>query len=69
MYQALDLVLYGMSSVFVFLTVLVGATLLMSRLVNIVPVASDSEINSDPVDPRLLAAISAAVKQYRQTRL
>ena len=60
--QAFDLVIYGMGTVFVFLTVLVGCTMLMSALVYQAPVSKeDSE-----VDPSMLAAISAAVHLYRE---
>ena len=33
--QGLNLLIYGMGTVFVFLTILVGATALMSKLINI----------------------------------
>ena len=61
MSQALELALYGMGTVFMFLTVLVGVTKLMSYLVRrgLIPDSPDS------VDPKILAAITAAVKQYR----
>ena len=72
--QALDLVLYGMGTVFVFLTVLVGATMLMSLALR-----SDSdgqEGHDEPsqlqkegaVDPKLLVAISAAVRRHRHSK-
>ncbi len=68
MSRAVDLVLYGMGTVFIFLTVLVGVTMLMSYLVQkglgpVEPVIADS------IDPLILAAITAAVKQFRQDRL
>ena len=66
MSQALELVLYGMGSVFLFLTVLVGATMLMSTLVGIATADSDSGTPVGSVDPKLLAAISAAVKLHRR---
>ena len=63
MSQALDLVLYGMGSVFIFLTVLVGVTMLMSYLIGVDRVPNDSGLPSGSMDPKLLAAISAAVKR------
>ena len=70
--QALDLVLYGMGSVFIFLTVLVGVTMLMSYLIGTDigtdPTSHESGIPSGSMDPKLLAAISAAVKRHRQNR-
>ena len=70
--QALDLVLYGMGSVFIFLTVLVGVTMLMSTLIGTDigtdPGTNESGIPSGSMDPKLLAAISAAVKRHRQDR-
>ena len=68
MSQALDLVLYGMGSVFIFLTVLVGVTMLMSYLIGIDPVTNELEKPSGSMDPKLLAAISAAVRRHRQDR-
>ncbi len=71
--EALDLALYGMGTVFIFLTVLVGLTTLMSRfalyLDELNPPAPERKANqpsSDQPSPALLAAITAAVKQYRE---
>ncbi|HIG41579.1 MAG: OadG family protein [bacterium] len=66
--QALDLVLYGMGSVFIFLTALVGVTMLMSYLIGTDPTTNESGIPSGSMDPKLLAAISAAVKRHREDR-
>ena len=80
--QGLSLMIYGMGTVFVFLTILVFATGLMSKLVNKyspTPVA----ISSDPqklaqstssvtsgadiqVSPQVLEAIKQAIGQHRQ---
>ena len=65
--QALDLVLYGMGSVFVFLTVLVGMTMLMSYLVG-TEVVTEELASTKSTDNALIAAISAAVKRYRADR-
>lgn len=61
--EGTELMLAGMGTVFVFLTALVGATTLMSRLVirfggGIVESSSDEE----------LAAVSAAVEHHRRSR-
>ena len=71
--QAIDLVVYGMGTVVIFLTVLVGATMLMSYCltfftaerpeVTLRPSAAPSE---GLTDPKILAALSAAVKKYRE---
>ncbi len=76
MQQGLDLMLFGMGSVFVFLTVLVIATAIMSSIVQRffpepvapeptpAPAAPPAGVN----DPKLLAIIKAAVDQHRQKR-
>ena len=66
--QALDLVLYGMGTVFAFLTILVAVTLLMSYLINLNQVA-DVQASTGSTDPKILAAISAAVKLHRQNEI
>jgi len=75
--QGLDLMLYGMGTVFVFLTILVFATSLMSLLVNRLASnqgttnsGSNDNIATDSTqqpDPQVLAAIKAAISQHRQT--
>lgn len=72
--QGVSLMLLGMGVVFVFLTLLVFATSTMSRIVekyfpephSITP-ASSSPIPSEgaQVDPRILAAIKAAIAEHR----
>lgn len=70
--QGLDLMLYGMGTVFTFLTLLVGITSLMSQAVNrLVP--EQAEVVSAPVaamteptiEPRIVKAIQAALDQHR----
>ena len=65
--QGLELVLFGMGTVFVFLTMLVFVTGLMSTLVlkfsRAIPKASKVVTGSDPA---LMAAAAAAVKRYRE---
>jgi len=71
--QALDLVFYGMGTVFVFLTVLVGMTMLMSRVVratNSGPSGGELVPHKEGanLDPKLVAVITAAVKRHRHSK-
>ena len=71
--QGLQLTLFGMGTVFVFLVLLIFATRAMSALaVRWSPPADTQEVDSRPDpsthDPRLLAAIAAAVRLYREGR-
>ncbi len=70
--QGVDLMLYGMGTVFVFLTVLVIATTIMSALVQrffpqapepvrAASIAAPAGVN----DPKLIAIIKAAIDQHR----
>ena len=72
MSQGLNLALYGMGTVFFFLTLLVIATMLMSRLVpveELEPSAGQQEIERQGrVDPKIRAAIGAAIRQHRQRK-
>ena len=70
--QGLDLLLYGMGTVFTFLTLLVGLTALMSRTVmRFSPdepadvEASSHQIHSTLVDKRIVKVIQAAIDQHR----
>lgn len=70
--EGLTLMTYGMGFVFCFLTLLVGVTTLMSKIINRyfpqpapVKVASPAQ-SAD--DPELVAVITAAVRQYRSRR-
>ncbi|NIB43029.1 OadG family protein [Pseudomaricurvus alkylphenolicus] len=74
MSQGVDLMLFGMGTVFVFLTVLVIATTIMSSFVQrFLPEAPAPEPTAAPAaaaptgvtDPKLLAIIKAAVDQHR----
>lgn len=71
--QGLELMVFGMGAVFVFLTMLVFITTLMSKLVN--KIAPEAEPVAAPVraarsqsgvDPQLLKVLSAAVKEHRE---
>jgi len=67
--QGLNLALYGMGTVFVFLTMLVGVTALMSLLLKAAPAAPSSVTPAAPAaDPQLLAAVTAAVSEFRRRR-
>ena len=77
MYEALNLAVYGMGTVFIFLTVLVGLTTLMSKfalyLDKLNPPAPDPHLPSpttgtSQTSPALLAAVAAAVEQYRKSK-
>jgi oxaloacetate decarboxylase gamma subunit len=73
--QGLDLMLYGMGTVFVFLTILVFATTLMSRIVN---AFANTELDPPELKPaqhegvvdapsaQVLEAIKLALKAHRQ---
>ena len=73
MQQGVDLMLFGMGTVFVFLTVLVIATAIMSSVVQRFfpeapapePAAAPAPAPSSVNDPKLLAIIKAAVDQHR----
>lgn len=74
--QGLSLTLFGMGTVFTFLTVMVFATLLMSRLVykyaskeesaaGLAP-ADTNPVNLDSVDSQTLSIIKKAIDAHRQ---
>lgn len=64
--QGVELMLAGMGTVFVFLTCLVGATSLMSRLVN--RFAKPVEGIAEGVSAEEVAAITAAIARHRSGR-
>ena len=72
--QGLNLMLYGMGTVFVFLTLLVFATTLMSRVVNRLVTEEDDPKSTTPtvksnaatvIRPQTLEAIKLAIKAHR----
>jgi oxaloacetate decarboxylase (Na+ extruding) subunit gamma len=75
--QALDLLIFGMGTVFVFLTLLVIAVNLMSRFMekffpeaiiaepHLSPSASNDTAPKYSVDTTTLAVIQAAIRQHR----
>jgi oxaloacetate decarboxylase gamma subunit len=67
--QGLDLMLYGMGTVFVFLTVLVVITTFMSTTVAKFAQQPDPDIqpqtSSAQVEPRIVQAIQAALNKHR----
>ena len=62
--QGLDLAIYGMGTVFFFLTALVLATILMSKLTASLTQHTD-DISVDTTPNKKLAAIAAAIHQHR----
>lgn len=72
------LLLVGMSVVFVFLTLLIGAIHLIQWLCNKFPAAEEPYVpqpsgavataKKDDINPQLVAAISSAVHQYRNKK-
>ncbi len=63
--EGLNLVIYGMGTVFVFLTLLVFATQLMSRLTLLItPTSKTTEV----IDKKTIAAITAAVHQHHRSK-
>ena len=65
MLAGLELMLVGMGTVFVFLTLLVGATSLMSRIVmRIAPPRPTTAASGGPTEEELVA-ISAAINLHR----
>ena len=70
--QGLDLLLYGMGTVFTFLTLLVGLTALMSRMVmrfsteeSVETEVNSHQIHSTLVDKKIVKVIQAAIDQHR----
>ncbi len=70
--QGLDLMLYGMGTVFTFLTLLVGLTGLMSRAVMrfspeeaVETEVTTHQIHSTIVDKKIVKVIQAAIDQHR----
>jgi oxaloacetate decarboxylase gamma subunit len=65
--KGLELATYGMGTVFLFLTLLVGATSMMSWLIlKFEPESQPAEPRPDQMlHARLLAVITAAVQQFR----
>jgi oxaloacetate decarboxylase gamma subunit len=71
--QGLDLMLYGMGTVFTFLTLLVGITTLMSMIVNKLvveveeaPAAPVQTSAAATVESRIAKVIQAAIDQHRK---
>lgn len=72
MADGIGLLVLGMGTVFVFLTILIFATGIMSRLLTrfapepvVVPAVKAAQTKSQSADPQLLKVLSAAVKEYR----
>ena len=72
MQQGIELMLYGMGTVFTFLVLLIIATTLMSALLQrfakpVSNAAADKAV-AGTNDDRLVAVISAAIHQYRSRK-
>lgn len=74
--QGLDLTLYGMGTVFVFLSLLVVCTMIMSAIVDRFFHETQSDLVAVParpagkseVSPQILAVIQAAIHEHRANR-
>jgi oxaloacetate decarboxylase gamma subunit len=77
MQQGIDLMLFGMGTVFTFLMVLIGAILVMSALIKLM--AGDQLVNQPPTNARvsdsnkpakgeLIAVITAAIAQHKANK-
>ncbi|MBU3003284.1 OadG family protein [Paraglaciecola arctica] len=77
--EAANLLLVGMVVVFLFLSMLIGAITLIAWLVKLVPdeslkpienqgkLTNNTSANNQTVSPKIVAAISAAIFQHRQS--
>jgi len=71
--QGLDLMLFGMGTVFGFLTLLVGTTYLMSTAVGFWSPAEEASIKAESsllalnstIEPNVVKAIQSAIDQHR----
>ena len=63
LYQGLELMLVGMGTVVVFLTALVGATALMSRVIMRLQSVPASVVDAEALE---VAAITAAINEHRR---
>ena len=68
--QGVDITLYGMGIVFLFLSLLVICTILMSKIVarylpEPLPTLAVSSAPSEEFDPKLFAIIQAAIQEHR----
>ena len=66
MMSGVELMLVGMGTVFVFLTLLVAATTLMSRIV--LRIAPPAPVTTEELSEEELAVITAAVHAHRNRR-
>ena len=73
--KGFNLMLFGMGTVFVFLTILVFATTFMSKLVNRFAILNDSQTSVDDSSvaplatqpsPQIMAAIESAIAEHRK---
>ena len=66
--QGFELAIFGMGTVFMFLTLLILATHGMSLLVQKYEAKNTADAVTQKVDRNLLAIISRAIAQHRNTR-
>lgn len=71
--QGIDLMVYGMGTVYVFLIILIIVTSIISKVLNRffpTPVASPKPAKAqiEAVEPQVLSAIQAAIAQHRAKR-
>ncbi len=70
--QGLDLMIYGMGTVFLFLALLVAITALMSALISrFLPIVAEPQPDTQEklagqIDEHLLAILQAAIDQHRR---
>jgi|TARA_B100001964_G_scaffold243785_1_gene322881 oxaloacetate decarboxylase gamma subunit len=69
MSEGLNLALYGMGTVFLFLTLLVAATMSMSALVALTERGGNEPLEQTGLDPKIYAAIGAAIYQHRKRKI
>ena len=65
MTQGLELMIAGMGTVFVFLSALVAATMIMSRLVKLIEGPQGSALEAD-ASAEEIAVITAAITEHRR---
>lgn len=77
--EAANLLVVGMAGVFLFLSMLIGAVTLIARINKLIPdeslIALETQSkfinsgmpNNQGVSPKIVAAISAAITQHRQS--
>ncbi|WP_025823201.1 OadG family protein [Shewanella marina] len=67
-FEALNIMLLGMGLVFAFLSLLIAGINIVARLVASEPVGQLTTVvpNNNDIEPQVVAAITAAIHQYRR---